>query len=138
MNSSPECRVLRRAPTPDDDANPDKVVVGPILLDRARRELFVHGTQVAVPRREFDIAEVLMRKAGRVVARKEIIRELWGAARDTKSLDVQVGRLRTKLTAAEGRQRIVTVRGVGFRFLTDEVPHALGAARDSERMETTA
>jgi DNA-binding winged helix-turn-helix (wHTH) protein len=73
-----------------------------------------------MPRREFDIAELLMRKAGRVVTRDELVRELWGTARDTKSLDVQVGRLRAKLTEAEGRQRIVTVRGVGFRFMTDD------------------
>ena len=61
-----------------------------------------------------------MRDAGRVVPRRQLVHELWGTVRDTKSLDVQVGRLRHRLAEIEGVQRIVTVRGVGFRFLTDE------------------
>jgi DNA-binding response OmpR family regulator len=113
--------LLRRTPPPiEPDA--DHITIGPILLDMARRELFVHGELVRVPRREFDIAEILMREAGRVVTRQRIVRELWGTVRDTKSLDVQVGRLRIRLADAEGRRRIVTVRGVGFRLLTDNDP----------------
>jgi len=111
--------LLRRAPlTPAEKL--DELVVGPIVLDRARRELFVRGELVALPRREFDIAEFLMRAPGRVVTRQNIVRELWGSMRDTKSLDVQVGRLRNRLAAVEGWRRIETVRGVGFRFLGDD------------------
>ena len=110
--------LLRRAPLLDS-VPLDTIVVGPVSLDRARRELKVYGEAVPVPRREFDIAELLMRKAGVVVTRDELVRELWGSARDTKSLDVQVGRLRARLSAAEGRQRILTIRGVGFRFVVD-------------------
>jgi DNA-binding response OmpR family regulator len=113
--------VLRRTP-PVAEVITDSIVVGPIVLDHARRELFVHGALIRVPRREFDIAELLMRDAGRVVTRQAIVRELWGTVRDTKSLDVQVGRLRSRLAAAEGRRRILTVRGVGFRFLVDDDP----------------
>jgi DNA-binding winged helix-turn-helix (wHTH) protein len=113
--------VLRRNP-PAAEVTTDSIVVGPIVLDNARRELFVHGTPIRVPRREFDIAELLMRDAGRVVTRQKIVRELWGTVRDTKSLDVQVGRLRSRLASAEGRRRILTVRGVGFRFLVDDDP----------------
>jgi DNA-binding response OmpR family regulator len=113
--------LLRRNP-PTTDLGGDRIAVGPILLDRARRELLVHGELVRLPRREFDIAELLMREVGRVVARQKIVRELWGSVRDTKSLDVQVGRLRARLAAAEGRRRILTVRGVGFRFLADDDP----------------
>jgi two-component system response regulator RegX3 len=112
--------MLRRVVPRDEPPSGDLITVGPVVLDRASREVLVAGERVLMPRREFDIAELLMRKAGRVVTRAELVRELWGSARDTKSLDVQVGRLRTKLTAAEGRQRIVTVRGVGFRFVTDD------------------
>ena len=61
-----------------------------------------------------------MREGGRVVPRTVIVRELWGSSRDTKSLDVPGRRLRGRLAAIEGRRRIVTVRGVGFRFLPDE------------------
>jgi two-component system response regulator RegX3 len=116
-------RAMLRWIVPSTDPAPgDTIVVGPVVLDRASRQLRVYGELIAVPRRELDIAELLMRKAGRVVTRDELVRELWGTARDTKSLDVQVGRLRTKLAAAEGRRRIVTVRGVGFRFVADDEP----------------
>jgi DNA-binding response OmpR family regulator len=111
--------LLRRSPqrrrSPDD-----RIVVGPIVLDSARRELSVHGVGVRLPKREFDIAQLLMRDAGRVVSRQRIMRELWVSSGDTKSLDVQVGRLRMRLAAAEGRQRIVTVRGVGYRLMVDD------------------
>ncbi len=110
--------LLRRVPD-QPEAPDDLVVVGPIVLDRARRELTVAGERVPVPRREFEIAELLMREAGRVVPRPVLVRELWGSMRDTKSLDVQVGRLRARLSAASGRACIVTVRGVGFRFASD-------------------
>jgi DNA-binding response OmpR family regulator len=110
--------LLRRAPREPEHENAT-VRVGPVVLDGASRELRVNGTLVVLPRREFDIAELLMRKVGRVVTRDELIRELWGSRRDTKSLDVQVGRLRNRLATAEGRRRIVTVRGVGYRFLGD-------------------
>lgn len=113
--------VLRRSPL-ESDAAKNVITVGPVVLDLARRELCVNGVEVRIPRREFDIAELLMRDAGRVVPRQTIVRELWGSVRDTKSLDVQVGRLRTRLSNIEGKRRIVTVRGVGFRFLLDGDP----------------
>jgi two-component system KDP operon response regulator KdpE len=111
--------LVRRTPPSTQEAN-EVIVVGPIVLDRGRRELTVNGERVAVPRREFDIAEFLMREAGRVVPRRLLVRELWGSMRDTKSLDVQVGRLRSRLAAAAGWPCIVTVRGVGFRFASDD------------------
>jgi DNA-binding response OmpR family regulator len=111
--------VLRRAPRAPEVAN-DVIAIGPVRLDRARRELSVDGELIMVPRREFEIAEVLMREAGRVVTRDVLVRELWGTMRDTKSLDVQVGRLRTRLSRAGAGKCIVTVRGVGFRFATAE------------------
>ena len=63
-----------------------------------------------------------MREAGRIVTRDALVRELWGAPRDTATLDVQVRRLRSRLLAQEGRSRIVTVRGVGYRFATEVEP----------------
>jgi DNA-binding response OmpR family regulator len=111
--------LLRRAPT-RMPASADIVVVGPVVLDRAKRQVTVNGQIVSMPRKEFDIAEVLMCRAGAVVTRTQLVRELWGTARDTKTLDVQVGRLRAKLFAAEGCRRIITVRGLGYRFATDD------------------
>ena len=111
--------VLRRAP-PKTAPTTDIIVVGPVVLDRARRQVTVAGQIVAMPRKEFEIAELLMQQAGGVVSRTQLVRQLWGSARDTKTLDVQVGRLRAKLAAAEGRRRLLTVRGVGYRFATDD------------------
>jgi DNA-binding response OmpR family regulator len=119
--------LFRRTPPVRAWANADELTVGSVRLDRSRRVLMVGGSGVAVPRREFDIAEMLMRRAPRVVTRDELIRTLWGTSRDTKSLDVQVGRLRARLLAADGRSRIVTVRGVGFRFLDDDEINLTGA-----------
>jgi two-component system response regulator RegX3 len=110
---------LRRAPQPRP-VNSDVLTVGPIELDRARRQITVRGELIPLPRKEFDIAEVLMLNAGAVVSRTLLIRDLWGSARDTKTLDVQVGRLRARLAAAEGRRRILTIRGLGYRFATDD------------------
>jgi two-component system response regulator RegX3 len=112
--------MLRRRPVvrvPDDDT----ISIGLVSLDTARRQLRVGDTVVAVPRREFDIAEVLMRNVGRVVPRAVIVRELWGSMRGTKSLDVQVGRLRARLLHAGAGTCIVTVRGVGFRFVSGDL-----------------
>jgi DNA-binding winged helix-turn-helix (wHTH) protein len=81
---------------------------------------------------------LLMRDAGRVVSRRSIVQELWGSLHDTKSLDVQVGRLRARLAAVEGRRRIVTVRGVGYRFLTDDDPLLPAAAVDEVEPETAS
>jgi two-component system, OmpR family, response regulator RegX3 len=111
--------LLRRVPERKEVAS-EVVTVGPIAIDRARRQLTVHGEVVPLPRKEFDIAELLISRAGTLVPRVQITRELWGSTRDTKTLDVQVGRLRAKLVAAEGRQRIITVRGVGYRFASDD------------------
>jgi two-component system response regulator RegX3 len=121
--------LVRRAPTVQPDLH-DRVQVGPVTLDRGRREVSVHNEQIRIPRREFDIAELLMLDAGRVVTRQRLVRELWGSVRDTKSLDVQVGRLRARLAAVEGVRRIVTVRGVGFRFLLDGDPDLLPTVVD--------
>jgi two-component system response regulator RegX3 len=118
--------LVRRNPVGSESAQ-EVITVGPVRLDLARRELTVRGERVPVPRREFDIAELLMQDAGRVVPRRVIVRELWGSMRDTKSLDVQVGRLRTRLANAAGCPCIVTVRGLGFRFASEgELKEALG------------
>jgi DNA-binding response OmpR family regulator len=98
----------------------DIVSAGGVSLDRARRVVTVHGRVVPMPRREYEIAELLLEHAGQVVSRTRLLRELWGTTGDSKSLAVQVGRLRARLSAITGRQSIVTVRGVGYRFVADQ------------------
>jgi two-component system response regulator RegX3 len=92
-----------------------------------------------MPRREFDIAEMLMRSAGRVVSRSQLLHELFNEQPSPKSLDVQVGRLRARLSKAEGRVRIMTVRGRGYRFLTfeDDVIDLTAAEESSRAVVTT-
>jgi two-component system response regulator RegX3 len=125
--------LLRRVRIIPEDSTGDVLTVGPVVLDRARRCVTVAGRTVPMPRREFEIAEALMARAGTVVSRVELLTALWGASSDTKSLDVQVGRLRARLVAAEGRQRIMTVRGVGYRFVTDDDLERIAASTAPSR-----
>ncbi len=112
--------LLRRCET-IADVPEDVVRVGPVVLDPACRRLTVDGRPVPLPRKEFDIAEMLIRGAGKLVTRRELLDRLWGGrTNESKSLDVQVGRLRARLALAEGQRRIVTVRGIGYRFMTDD------------------
>ncbi|HEV2310382.1 MAG TPA: response regulator transcription factor [Acidimicrobiia bacterium] len=108
--------LLRRVPPPRRHEPVDAVIVGPVTLNRATRQVTVSGALVPLPRREFDILEVLMRNADRTVNRATLRRQLWGISRDSRTLDVQVRRLRGRLASAEGRRRIITERGVGYRF----------------------
>jgi two-component system response regulator RegX3 len=120
---------LRRAPTgplPHDD---EVLEVGDVRLDAARREVTLRGEPVALPRKEFDLLEVLMLNVGRVVTREGLIDQVWGPdyVGDTKTLDVHVKRLRGKLEPDPHRPtRLSTVRGVGYRY---EVPAAGGGER---------
>jgi two-component system response regulator RegX3 len=129
--------LLRRRPL-ESNLESEVLIVGPVSLDRSCRQVTVGGRLIPMPRREFDIAEALMRRAGTVVTRHSLLMELWGGShRDSKTLDVQVGRLRARLAAAEGRRRILTVRGVGYRFVTDE-DLARGVLAHSEAQGTGA
>jgi two-component system response regulator RegX3 len=116
--------LLRRVP-PSRSADPvDVITVGPIVLNPGARQVAVNGELLALPRREFDILEVLMRDADRIVTREALRRRLWGTSRDSRTLDVQVRRLRTRLIDAEGSRRIITIRGVGYRFSSVAEPVA--------------
>ena len=114
--------LLRRVPSPRRHEPTDALSVGPVVLNRATRQVTIDGTPVVMPRREFDILEVLMRDADRTVTKDTLRRLLWGISRDSRTLDVQVRRLRVRLAAAEGQRRIVTVRGVGYRFTSVPEP----------------
>jgi len=111
---------LRRVPVAVDEGEPaDVVEIGDVRLDAARHEVFVRGTAVALPLKEFELLELLMANAGRVLTRDTLIDRVWGPNYfgDTKTLDVHVKRLRAKVESDPGNpSRIVTVRGVGYRY----------------------
>jgi two-component system response regulator RegX3 len=93
--------------------------VGDVRLDTGRHEVFVRGALAAMPLKEFELLELLLENAGRVLTRDVLIDRIWGPNYfgDTKTLDVHVKRLRAKLEDDPARPaRIVTVRGVGYRY----------------------
>ena len=92
---------------------------GPVRLDVDRHVVAVDGQPVSLPLKEFDLLELLLRNAGRVLTRGQLIDRVWGAdyVGDTKTLDVHVKRLRAKLEPDPANPRyLVTVRGLGYKF----------------------
>jgi two-component system response regulator RegX3 len=97
----------------------DFVEVGDVLVDVSRHEVTVRGELVALPLKEFELLELLMLNAGRVLTRDVLIDRIWGPNYfgDTKTLDVHIKRLRAKVEDDPTKPtRIVTVRGVGYRY----------------------
>ncbi|PXW29982.1 UNVERIFIED_CONTAM: DNA-binding response OmpR family regulator [Williamsia faeni] len=110
--------LLRRKQTAD-------VVIeaGDIHLDARGRRVLVSGVDTTLANREFDLLRYLMERAGEVVSREEILTEVWGTPDllSSKTLDMHISWLRRKIGDDQPgcRKRIVTVRGVGFRFDPD-------------------
>jgi DNA-binding response OmpR family regulator len=99
----------------------DVLSVGPLTLDATRRTLDAHGDKVELTFSEFELLQALMRGAGRLFTRQELMRAIWGdsAYRDPRGIDVHVRHLREKLEPQPDRpQLIVTVRGAGYRLQT--------------------
>jgi two-component system response regulator RegX3 len=111
---------LRRAPVDEGRPEPAEVIeVGDVRLDVGRHEVSVRGEAVALPLKEFELLEELLANAGRVLTRDVLIDRVWGPNYygDTKTLDVHVKRLRSKIEPDPANPtRIVTVRGVGYRY----------------------
>ena len=110
--------VLRRRGEPDE-LLPTVIEAGPVRIDVDRHIVTVRGDTTPMPLKEFDLLELLMRNAGRVLTRGQIIDRVWGSdyVGDTKTLDVHVKRLRAKIEDAPGNPvHIVTVRGLGYKY----------------------
>jgi two-component system response regulator RegX3 len=110
--------VLRRRGEPEDVAE-TALESGPVRMDVDRHVVTVRGGNVALPLKEFELLQVLLRNADRVLTRMQLIDRVWGAdyVGDTKTLDVHIKRLRAKIEADPARpQHIVTVRGLGYKF----------------------
>jgi len=111
--------VLRRRVEQSDGVGPDVLESGPIRLDADRHAVFVHGRETAMPLKEFELLELLLRNAGRVLTRGQLIDRIWGSDYfgDTKTLDVHVKRIRAKIEEEPAEPRLLlTVRGLGYRF----------------------
>jgi two-component system response regulator RegX3 len=110
--------VLRRG-TESDELVTSAVEAGPVRMDVDRHIVVVGGETISLPLKEFDLLELLLRNAGRVLTRGQLIDRVWGAdyVGDTKTLDVHVKRLRSKIEPDPANPKyLVTVRGLGYKF----------------------
>jgi two-component system response regulator RegX3 len=112
--------VLRRGgESADGELLPQVLAAGPVRMDVERHVVTVDGTEIPLPLKEFDLLEYLLRNVGRVLTRGQLIDRVWGAdyVGDTKTLDVHVKRLRSKIEPDPASPRhLVTVRGLGYKF----------------------
>lgn len=110
--------VLRRGG--EDDTVDDGVLEsGGVRMDVERHTVTVNGEPITLPLKEFDLLEYLMRNSGRVLTRGQLIDRVWGAdyVGDTKTLDVHVKRLRSKIEADPANPvHLLTVRGLGYKL----------------------
>jgi DNA-binding response OmpR family regulator len=92
----------------------DMLELGPVVLARGAREVRVHGAEVELTQREFDLLEYLLRHAGQVVSRDQLLESVWGfrSPGETRTVEVHVAQLRKKLGHAD---LIRTVRGLGYK-----------------------
>ena len=112
--------VLRRGQEPEE-LMPATLEAGPVRMDVERHVVTVNGSHTPLPLKEFELLEMLLRNSGRVLTRAQLIDRVWGSdyVGDTKTLDVHVKRLRSKVEPDPANpQFIVTVRGLGYKFET--------------------
>ncbi|HEY7176082.1 MAG TPA: response regulator transcription factor [Micromonosporaceae bacterium] len=111
--------VLRRNAAEVVEAAAPTLSAGPVRMDVERHVVSVGGETVPLPLKEFELLELLLRNAGRVLTRGQLIDRVWGAdyVGDTKTLDVHVKRLRSKIEPEPSAPRyLITVRGLGYKF----------------------
>lgn len=126
--------VLRRAPR--DVPGPtsgDALEVGDVVLDPDRHEVFVRGQPLTLPLKEFELLELLLANAGRVLTRETLIDRVWGPNYygDTKTLDVHIKRLRSKIEDDARPRRIITIRGLGYKY--EAAPISSGGGDQPDR-----
>jgi two-component system response regulator RegX3 len=109
----------RRGAERDEELLPGILESGPVRMDVQRHTVTVEGAGVQLPLKEFELLEMLLRNAGRVLTRGQLIDRVWGNdyVGDTKTLDVHVKRLRAKIEPEPGSPKyLLTVRGLGYKF----------------------
>ena len=112
-------RAVLRRNLDTENASPAIVEAGPVRMDVERHVVTVGGQSIAMPLKEFELLELLLRNSGRVLTRGQLIDRVWGAdyVGDTKTLDVHVKRLRSKIEPDPAAPKhLLTVRGLGYKF----------------------
>ncbi len=127
--------VLRRVPQPDEEPGDAEGVlaVGPVHLDPDRHQVKVRGEEVRLPLKEFELLELLLSNAGRVLTRDVLIDRVWGPhyVGDTKTLDVHVKRLRARIEEDPSNPKLITtIRGLGYRFEAPEPVQGQGRGHE--------
>jgi two-component system response regulator RegX3 len=110
--------VLRRRGEPEE-LLPPTLEAGPVRMDVERHVVSIDGRSVSLPLKEFELLEILLRNAGRVLTRGQLIDRVWGSdyVGDGKTLDVHVKRLRAKIEPDPATPRyLMTVRGLGYKL----------------------
>ncbi|GAB3616363.1 response regulator transcription factor [Okibacterium endophyticum] len=113
--------VLRRRQSDIDEVDESILEAGSVRMDVDRHTVEVRGTEISMPLKEFELLELLLRNAGRVLTRGQLIDRVWGSDYfgDTKTLDVHIKRIRSRIEENPSEPRmLVTVRGLGYRFET--------------------
>ncbi len=115
--------VMRRngtgTPAVEPEVSGGAISVGPLTLDPEEHRVLLDGSEVALPLKEFELLQLLLANAGRVLTRDVLIDRVWGSdyVGDTKTLDVHVKRLRAKIEPDPANPtRITTIRGLGYKF----------------------
>ncbi|MDH6237868.1 response regulator transcription factor [Cryobacterium sp. CG_9.6] len=111
--------VLRRHTEQDDESDDSVLEAGTVRMDLERHSVSVSGDVVNMPLKEFELLEFLLRNAGRVLTRGQLIDRVWGTDYfgDTKTLDVHIKRIRSRIEVIPSNPTmLVTVRGLGYRF----------------------
>lgn len=97
--------------------DPEVRRLGDVILDPGRYELRIGDEAIALPRKEFELLDILMARVGRIATRAALLDQVWGYEwGESKSLDQHIRRLRRKLEKAANGPTIETVRGVGYRL----------------------
>lgn len=111
--------VLRRNTSDGIESEPGVMTVSGIRMDIDRHQVSINGIPVSLPLKEFELLEFLMRNAGRVLTRMQLIDRVWGSdyVGDTKTLDVHIKRLRAKIETDPANPTLIqTVRGLGYKM----------------------
>ncbi|MEN9305563.1 MAG: DNA-binding response regulator [Actinomycetota bacterium] len=111
--------VLRRNGNDEVESASGILTVGAVRMDIDRHQVSVNGIPVSLPLKEFELLEFLMRNAGRVLTRMQLIDRVWGSdyVGDTKTLDVHIKRLRAKIETDPANPNLIqTVRGLGYKM----------------------